>query len=160
MVAWEWMYRKAGCGMLVTLLLSVGAGSAWASGPEVAALDATALAQMEQRAEQAEPRDQCYLYAEVVQGFTDLAGRQMAAGEDEQARVTLRHVDTIASKLHNAMAKDAKRLKNAEQTMNRATRHLSDMVRVASAEQRTNMQSTLQHLNAVHGELLATVFAK
>jgi hypothetical protein len=146
--------------MLVTLLLVVVAGSAWASGPEVGTLDATALNQLEQRAEQADPRDQCYLYAEVVQGFTDLAGRQMAAGEDQQAVVTLLHADTVASKLHNAMAKNAKRLKNAEQTMNRATRHLSDMLRVASAEQRMNMLHTLQHLNAVHGELLATVFAK
>lgn len=160
MVALEWTYRKAGSVVFVALLLGMVAGSARASGPEDAALDATALVQLEQRAEQAAPRDQCYLYAEVVQGFTDLAGRQMAAGEDEQAGTTLRHVDAIAAKLHNAMAKDAKRLKNAEQMMDRTTRHLSDMVRVASTEQRTNMQHTLQHLNAVHSELLATVFAK
>jgi hypothetical protein len=146
--------------MLVTLLLGMAAGSSRASGPDVAALDAAALAQLEQRAEQADPREQCYLYAEVVQGFTDLAGRQMEAGEDEQAGTTLRHVDVIAAKLHNAMAKDAKRLKNAEQMLGRTTRHLSDMVRVASLDQRTNMQQTLQHLNMVHSELLATVFAK
>ncbi len=164
MVALEWIngkaVRNAGRVMVVALLLGMGGGSVRASGVDDMALDAGALLQMEQRAASANPRDQCFLYAEVVQGFTDLAGRQMAAGEDEQASVTMRHVDEIAVKLHDSTAKDAKRLKMAEVMMDRTTRHLADMVRVVSAEQRANMQHTLQHLNAVHSELLATVFAR
>jgi len=72
----------------------------------------------------------------------------------------MQHVDEIAVKLHQATAKDAKRLKMAEVMMGRTIRHLADMVRVASAAQRANMQRTLQHLNLVHSELLATVFAR
>jgi predicted alpha-1,6-mannanase (GH76 family) len=164
MVAVDGTDRKAGrdvCRVvMVALLLGTGAVPARASGVDDMALDAGALQQMEQRAASANPRDQCFLYAEVVQGFTDLAGRQMAAGEEEQATATMQHVDEIAVKLHQVTAKDAKRLKMAEEMMDRTTRHLADMVRVASAAQRANMQHTLQHLNLVHSELLATVFAR
>jgi len=145
---------------MVALLLGTGAVPARASGVDNMVLDAGALMQLEQRAAEANPRDQCFLYAEVVQGFTELAGRQMAAGEEEQAGATMRHVDEIAVKLHGATAADAKRLKMAEVMMDRTTRHLADMVRVASTEQRTVMQRTLHHLNTVHSELLATVFAR
>jgi hypothetical protein len=158
------MERKTGCGagtvLVAALLLGTVAVPARASSADNVALDAGVLMQMEERAAQANPRDQCFLYAEVVQGFTELAGRQMAAGEDEQASATMRHVDEIAVKLHSATAADAKRLKMAEVMMDRTTRHLADMVRVASAEQRAVMQRTLQHLNAVHSELLATVFSR
>jgi hypothetical protein len=146
--------------MVVALLLGLWAGTARASSADEMAVDAATLMQMEQRAAVANPRDQCFLYAEVVQGFTDLAGRQMSAGEEEQAVATMRHVDEIAIKLQDASVKDAKRLKPAEVLLSRTTRHLADMVRVLSAEQRAVMQRTLQHLNAVHSELLATVFAR
>ncbi len=164
MVAMQWMDRRTGCSagsvLVVALLLGTGAMPAQASGADNVALDAGVLMQMEERAAQANPRDQCFLYAEVVQGFTELAGRQMAAGEEEQASATMRHVDEIAVKLHGATAADAKRLKVAEVMMDRTTRHLADMVRVASAEQRSVLQRTLQHLNTVHSELLASVFAR
>jgi hypothetical protein len=160
----QWMDRRTGCSagsvLVVALLLGTGAMPAQASGADNVALDAGVLMQMEERAAQANPRDQCFLYAEVVQGFTELAGRQMAAGEEEQASATMRHVDEIAVKLHGATAADAKRLKVAEVMMDRTTRHLADMVRVASAEQRSVLQRTLQHLNTVHSELLASVFAR
>jgi hypothetical protein len=163
MVTLEWMDRKAfryaGRAMLATLLLGMGAGTARASGPEDLAMDATALTQMEQRAESADVRDKCFLYAEIVQGLTDLAGREMAAGEDEQASATLRHVDDVSAKLLAATVENARRLQKAEEMMDRTTRHLSDMVHVASAQQRSNMQRTLEHLNAVHSQMLATVFA-
>ena len=164
MVAVAWMDRKTrrdGLSvMVVALVLGMWIAPARASGVDDMAVDNEALTQMEQRAATASPRDQCFLYAEVVQGLTDLAGRQMAAGEDEQATATMQHVDEIAVKLHQATAKDAKRLKMAEVMMDRTIRHLADMVRVASAAQRANMQRTLQHLNLVHSELLATVFAR
>jgi F0F1-type ATP synthase membrane subunit b/b' len=55
---------------------------------------------------------------------------------------------------------NAKQLQKAEQLMDRTTRHLADMVRVASEQQRNTMQRALEHLNAVHSDMLAVVFAK
>ena len=46
--------------------------------------DAQALAQLELRAQQAGPRDQCFLYTELVNTMTEIAGRQMLNGDIDQ----------------------------------------------------------------------------
>jgi hypothetical protein len=122
-------------------------------------MDAPALVQMEARANLANPREKCYLYAEVLAGLTELEGRQIAAGENEQAHSTMQHMNDVAGKIHAASVGDAKRLKNAEQIIERTTRRVADMVRVAGAEEQTAMQSTLQHMTTVHNEILAMVFS-
>jgi hypothetical protein len=114
---------------------------------------------MEHRASQADPREKCFLYAQVLVGLTELEGRQIAAGEDEQAKVTMQRMDDVAAKVHEASMGNAKRLKNAEQLLERTTRRVADMVRVVSSQQRMAMQSTLQHMDAVHNEVLAMVFS-
>ena len=144
----------------VALLVGVGGGTALAAGPVDITVDATTLAQMEQRAATADIRDRCYLYTEVIQGLTNLAGREMAAGDEDQAIATMTHADELAAKVHEATVANAKQLQKAEEMMDRTTRHLADMVRVASEQQRNTMQHALEHLNAVHSDMLAVVFAK
>jgi len=138
------------------LAVLVSGGPAKASGPDETILDAAALIQMEQRADHADPREQCYLYTELLHGFTELAGRQMAAGED--AAATVKRIDEVAAKVQKMTAKDAKRLQKAEELMEHIERRVSDMARVASGDERAVMQSTLSHLNQVHSSLLAMVF--
>jgi hypothetical protein len=70
------------------------------------------------------------------------------------------HADELAAKVHEATVANAKQLQKAEEMMDRTTRHLADMVRVASEQQRNTMQRALEHLNAVHSDMLAVVFAK
>ena len=139
------------------LAVVAGGGLARAAGPEM--LDATVLFQMEQRAELASPREQCFRYAELLVALTELEGRQIAAGEDAQAHVTMQRMDAVSAKVHAAAMGDAKRLKNAEQMLEHATRRVSDMAHVASAQEQAAMQATLQHMNSVHNELLTMVFA-
>jgi hypothetical protein len=115
--------------------------------------------QLEQKAGQASPREQCYRYAELLAALTELEGRQIAAGEDAQAHATMQRMDAVSAKVHAAAAGDAKRLKNAEQMLERATRRVSDMAHVASAQEQAAIQLTFQHMDAVHNELLAMVFA-
>jgi hypothetical protein len=133
--------------------------AARASGPDETPWDLVALVQLEHKADVAEAKDQCYLYTELLHGLTELAGRQMAAGQPEDAVFTVRQVDQVAVKLRAAAAKDPKRLKNAEQLLEHTTHRLGDMVRVAGAQEQAAMQVTLQHLNSVHDSLLALVFA-
>ena len=153
--------RRANVGLLCcVVVLAMTARPAFASGADETALDAAALSQMEVRADHALVRDQCYLYTELVHGLTELAGRQMEAGQDEAAAATMAQVDAVASKLEVATGKDAKRLKNAELLLEHTTRRLSDMLRVASNEQRSVMQTTLKHLYTVHTSVLAMVFAR
>jgi len=151
-------------GGFLTIFLLAGLLPCWgvarASSTEAVLMDAAALTQMEQQAANAQPREQCFLYTQVLQDWTEVEGRQLADGQDEQALATLQHMELLAAKLHSALMKDAKRLKDAELVMSRTTRRLSDMVHVASGDSREKLQATLKHMNDVHAELLTQVFAK
>ncbi|HSU19030.1 MAG TPA: hypothetical protein VLI45_04735 [Acidobacteriaceae bacterium] len=113
---------------------------------------------MEQRADAAQPRDQCYLFTQVLHGLTELAGRQIAAGDDASA--TLQRIDVVALKVEKTSADNPKRLKNAELLLEHITRRLTDMAHVVSGGEQTAMQSTLQQLDKVHTAVLAMVFAR
>ncbi len=157
---WRMVRRMAVTAFVTALFWTIAPTPAIAAGLDETSLDAAALAELQQRAEHAPPRDQCYLYTQIVHELTELAGRQMAAGEDEAASSTIQQVDAAAAKLQQASVADARRLKNAEQLLDRTTHRLADMVRVASDQQRSVMQATLRHLDAVHSSVLALVFAR
>jgi hypothetical protein len=123
-----------------------------------AILDDAALTQLETRAQAAQPKEQCFLYAELVHDLTEIAGKQLADGDTDHVSVTLRRIDTISQKIHMALARDTKRLKSAELLMHHTTRRLADMLHIASNDDREVLQSTLKHLDTVQSELLAQVF--
>ena len=146
--------------VFVVLLASFAcARPARASGPDETAVDAATLADMESHAAIAEPRERCYLYTELLHAWTELAGRDMAAGDDPAAATAMQHADADAARLKEAISRDSKKLKNAEQLMEHSVHRLSDMLRVATMDQRDTMQSVLKHVSSVHDELLAAVFA-
>lgn len=155
-----WVHRDASLLLTAALLLLPFTSSARASNLDEAPLDAATLQQMEQRAEAAQPRDQCYLFAEVLHGLTELAGREIAAGDDQDATTTLTQVDTVAQKMEKASAANAKRLKNAEMLLEHITRRLTDMAHVASAEQRSATQAALKNVDHLHTQVLAMIFSK
>jgi hypothetical protein len=156
----NWNCREAGLILVSLLVFFPFTNSARASHPDESALDAAALIQMEQRADSAQPRDQCYLFAEVLHGLTELAGREIAAGDEQEATSTLTHIDSVAAKMQKASAGNAKRLKNAEMLLEHVTRRLNDMAHVVSNSQRTAMQTTLQSIDHLHTQVLAVIFAK
>lgn len=120
----------------------------------------TVLADLETQAADAEPRERCYLYTELLHNWTELAGREIASGNDEGARLAMQHADADAAKLKGSLARDSKRLKNAELILEHSVRRLSDMMRVTTTEQREAMQTVLRHVSSVHDDLLAAVFAR
>jgi hypothetical protein len=142
-----------------TILVSFPA-VALASGPDESQLDAAALSQMEQRADAAQPRDQCYMFTEVLHGLTELAGRQIAAGDQADASTTIEHIDAVAAKVRKASSDNPKRLKNAELLLEHITRRFTDMAHVATGAERSAMQSTMQTLDKLHTQVLTMVFAR
>ena len=156
----NWICREAGLILVSLLILFPFTNSARASNPDEVPLDATVLLQMEQRADAAQPRDQCWMFAEVLHGLTELAGREIAAGDDEDASTTLTHIDSVAAKMQKVSASNAKRLKNAELLLEHVTRRLNDMAHVASVGQRNAMQTTMQCVDHLHTQVLAVIFAK
>src|ERR1700761_6130968 len=75
--------------------------------------DAQALLMLETRAAQASPKEQCFLYAEIVHDMTEIAGQEMSSGEFSRAAQTLKAVQGYAQKIHMGMAEDTRKLKNA-----------------------------------------------
>ncbi len=140
----------------VTILAS--APACQAAPAEEVLMDASALMQLEARAATAQPKEQCFLYAELVHQLTETAGKQLAEGRSEEAGATLKRIDSVSQKIHVALARDTKRLKNAELILHHTSRRLLDMVHVASADDQQVLQSTLKRLDVVQAELLAQVF--
>jgi hypothetical protein len=119
---------------------------------------AEALAQLELRAQQAGPRDQCFLYTELVHTMTEIAGKQILNGDIDQASATLKKVNQYAQLIHMDLANNSKRVKNAEMLLHHTTYRLGEYLHKASGEDQATLKATLQQLDKVHDELLAEVF--
>ena len=144
---------------VIALLLTSPISVAFAAGTNDSLTDPGALSQLEQRAEHASAREQCFLYTELVQGYTQVAGKQMADGDMDQASATLKLVQSYATRIHMGLARDTKRLKNAEKMMHAASRSLGEYLHHVSLEDKVVVESTLRQLEKVNDELLAQVFA-
>lgn len=114
--------------------------------------------QLEQRASEAKPREQCFLYTELVHVMTEKAGKEIADGDSEQAATTLKQVDKYAHLIHLNLAHDTKRLKNAEMLMRNTTYRLGQFLHLVSGDDQVVVKDTLKQLDQVNDELLAQVF--
>lgn len=121
-------------------------------------LDEQALTQLQQRAEQANPREQCFLYTELVSAMTEVANKQMQDGDVDRASATFKKISDYAQRIHMNLARDTKRLKNAEMLMHRTTYRLTEILHNASMEDKPTLQATLKQLSQVQTELLTQVF--
>jgi len=142
-------------GLLSTLCLAV---------PVYAAIDESipspeALTQLEMRASVAKPREQCFLYTELVHTMTEKAGKEISDGETEKAAATLKQVNQYAHLIHLNLAQDTKRLKNAEMLMHHTTYRLAQFLHLVSGEDQETVQLTLKQLDQVNDELLTQVFS-
>jgi hypothetical protein len=122
-------------------------------------VDPQAMAALMAKADQAQPKEQCFLYAELVHQMTELAGQQLSAG-DQRASETLHLVQKYAEKIHMGVAEDGKKMKNAEQLMRHTEYRLNDILNAASYDDRQVLQSTLKQLEQVQTELMMQVFKK
>lgn len=122
-------------------------------------ITAATLTDMEAKAAQAEPRERCFLYTELLHEWTEVAGRSLAVGDTTSAEDAIQHADANAARLKEVINRDSKGLKNAELLMARSVHRLSDIMRVSTLEQRDSMQAVLRRVSSVHDDLLAAVFA-
>lgn len=145
--------------LCVVLTLTLAPAIVRASSFEDGPTDASTLTSLEAKAATAEPRDQCFLYTEILHGWTELAGRAMLAGDDSSATLAIQHADADAARLKTVITRDSKRLKNAELLLEHSMHRLTDMLHASSMDEHDTMQTVLRHVSSVHDELLAAVFA-
>jgi hypothetical protein len=146
--------------LAVAFFLSVSTVPLCAAGIDDKPVDIQSIQALQARADQAQPREQCFLYAELVHQMTELSVKQYAAGDVEQATTMLQHVQQMAHKIHLSMADNDKRLKNAEILLSHTAFRLKEMLHGSSFEDRPLVEKTLTDINQAQNEAMMQVFRK
>ena len=151
---------NSGVPLAVAVLLTVATGTACAAGIDDKPMDLQGIQALETRAGQAEPREQCFLYAELVHQMTEMSVRQYASGDVANATSMLKHIQQIAHKVHLSMSDNDKRLKNAEILLRHTAFRLNEMLHGSSFEDRPLVQETLSDVSQAQNEAMMQVFRK
>jgi hypothetical protein len=122
--------------------------------------DEESIAALETKANQAQPREQPFLYAELVHQMTELSVRQYAAGNVAKAVGLLQRIQALATKIHLSLASNDKRLKNAEILLSNTAFRLNEMLHASDFQDRQVVQQTLTKVNDAQDEAMMTVFQK
>lgn len=122
--------------------------------------DEQMISALEQRAAQAPAKDQCFLYAVLVHDMVEVSARQYAAGDVDKANSLLKRAQMFTHKLHQALAVNDKKLKNAQILLRHAAFRLNEMLHASSFDDRPLMQQTLADLNQAQVDAMMQVFKK
>ncbi len=140
--------------------LNVSAIPLCASSGENRSPDPDAIAALEVRANGAEPREQCFLYAQLIQQMTELSIHQYASGDVDKATSLLKRMQGVAQKLHIALANNDKKLKDAEILLSRSAFRLTEMLHATSIEDRPLVKETLTQVSQAQNDTMMQVFRK
>jgi hypothetical protein len=144
----------------ILVFLTVTAVPVCASGFDDKVPDQQSIDALTIKARQAPPREQCFLYAELVHQMTELSMRQYAAGDVEKAADLLRQVQQLTHKIHLTVAEDNKRLKYTEILLRHTAFRLTGMLHASSFEDQSLVAETLAQVNQVQSEAMMQVFRK
>jgi hypothetical protein len=146
--------------LAIIVLLPVMAVQARAYSPDEKIPDQQSIAALEAKISQAQPKEQCFLYAELIHQMTEFSLHQYAAGNTDTANDMLRQVQQFAHKVHLSLAEDNKRLKNAEILLRHSAFRLNEMLHSSSYEDRPLVEQTLAQVNQAENEAMLQVFKK
>ncbi len=152
------MQSKVALAVLVVLTVSVL--PACAAGFDDKIIDQQSIDALQAKLLQAQPREQCFLYAELVHEMTEFSLRQYAAGDGEKAAGLLKQVQALAHKIHLSMSEDNKRLKNAQILLRHTAFRLTEMLHNSSLEDQPLVAETLAQVNQAQDEAMLQVFRK
>ena len=128
--------------------------------PDDKVADQDSIAALEARIPQAQPKEQCFLYAELIHQMTEFSLKQYSAGHVDKASDLLKQVQQLAHKVHLSVANDNKRLKNAEILLRHTAFRLTEMLHSSSYEDQPLVEQTLSQVNQAENEAMLQVFKK
>jgi hypothetical protein len=147
------------CAIAFILAALIGVPAAFAEGNDKTP-DPQELASLETKAEQAEPRDQCYLYTKLVRDMTDVTDRQLNSGDVSGAFLSLKTIQRYTAKIRNVVTGRSKKLKDAQIMMRHTAFRLKELMRDGSINEQPAFESTLQDLDQVQSQMMLAVFKK
>lgn len=153
------MRSKVPFAALLTLSLTILPVCAFSSDNKAPA-DEQRIDALEVKASQAQPREQCFLYAELVHQLTELSVQQLAAGNVVKADGLLRRIQLLAQKIHLSLAENDKRLKHTELLLSNTAFRLTEMLHASDFEDRPVVEKALAQVNQAQNEAMMQVFSK
>jgi hypothetical protein len=154
------MQSRVSSAVLVLFSFALSVCPAFASGFDDKAFDQDSINALQAKILQAPPREQCFLYAELVHQMTEVSLRQYAAGDGDKATVLLKQVQDLAHKIHLTVSDDNKRLKNAEILLRHTAFRLTEMLHSSSLEDQPLVAETLARVNQAQTDAMLQVFRK
>jgi hypothetical protein len=143
---------------ITVLSLAALAIPACASSPDDKMIDQQTISALEARIPTAQPREQAFLYAELIHQMTEFSMKQYAAGETDKATDLLKQIQNVTKKLHLSMADNNKRLKNAEILLRHTAFRLTEFLHNSSTDDRDVVEATLAQVNKAESETMLEVF--
>jgi SpoVK/Ycf46/Vps4 family AAA+-type ATPase len=143
---------------LLTLSLMIVPVCAFSSDNKIP--DEEQIDALEAKADQAQPREQCFLYAQLVQQMTELSARQYAAGDVAKADGMLKKIQQFAQKIHLSLAANDKRLKHAQILLSNTAFRLKELLHSSDYDDRPLVEKTLAQVNQAQNEAMMQVFSK
>ena len=146
--------------MAVLVLLTATTVPVYASGFDDKTFDQQSIDALVLKISQAQPREQYFLYAQLMHQMTEVSLRQYNAGQEEKATGMLKEIQVLAHKIHLTIADDNKRLKDSELLLRHTAFRLSEMLHNSSFEDREIVKETLVQVNQAQSETMLQVFRK
>lgn len=146
--------------LAILVLAPILAAPACAFTPDDKVIDQDSINALEAKVSQAQPKEQCFLYAELIHQMTEFSVKQYAAGNVDKASDLLKHIQQLAHRVHLSVNDDDKRLKNAEILLRHTAFRLTEMLHSSSYEDRPLVEQTLSQVNQAESEAMLQVFKK
>lgn len=147
-------------GVITVLAFAVISLPACASSPDEKMIDQQTISALEARIPTAQPREQAFLYAELIHQMTEFSMKQYAAGETDKATDLLKQIQNVTKKLHLSMADNNKRLKNAEILLRHTAFRLTEFLHNSSTDDREVVEAALAQVNKAESETMLQVFRR
>jgi hypothetical protein len=141
-------------------LLPVLAVPACAYSPDEKIPDQESITALQTKISLAQPKEQCFLYAELIHQMTEFSLREYSAGNVDKASDLLKQIQQLAHRVHLSVSEDNKRLKNAEILLRHTAFRLTEMLHSSSFEDRPLVAQTLAQVNQAESEAMLQVFKK
>lgn len=146
--------------LALLLVMSLAAAPLHAASSDENTSEMQVLAALEAKASHAQPREQCFLYAQVMHRMTEVSMRQYAAGNVSKATFLLRQIQQLSRKIHHSVARNDKRLKNAEILLSRTAFRLTEFLHSSNYQDRPLIRETISDVSQAQNAALMQVFSK
>jgi|SRR6185437_1120891 len=147
--------------VVVVLLTALSIPACASSAADTKIPDEQMLTALEQRAAQAQPREQCFLYAQLVHEMIEFSARQYQDGDVDKANGLLKKAQEFTHKITSALAVNDKKLKDAQILLRRTAFRLTELMHASGPDENHELlKETLAQLNQAQEDTMLQVFKK